>query len=82
MTPQENVEQIVGHIAGLIRASGKRVSHVARDIDLDHKTIDRILGQSDKPNKYSCSIPNIAAIAHHYGLRLALVPNESAGEEP
>lgn len=74
MTPQENVEQIVKQIAGFLLSSGKRVSHLSHNLDIAHQTLNRILGESDKPNKYSCSMPNVATIAHHYGYELKLVP--------
>lgn len=81
MTPKENVDEIMNEVASLIRMSGRRISHIANDLDIAHQTIDRILGQANNPNKYGCSMPNVAVIAHHYGYELRLVPKSSAGAE-
>jgi len=74
MTPEQNVADIVKQVGGLILADERRISHIAKDLDIADQTLNRILGKEDRPNKYGCSIPNVAKIAHRYGYKLALVP--------
>lgn len=74
MTPQENVDAILKQLGGEILSSGERISHLANHLDIAHQTISRILGKTDKPHKYGCSMPNVAKLAHRYGYELKLVP--------
>lgn len=77
MTPSENVEQIVSQLRDFVNKSEKRIRHIAQATDLADQTINRVIGVANTENKYSSSLPTIAALADYFGLEVRLVPKGS-----